>query len=539
MANDYFATAVQCHARGNLREAERLYRAHLDADRHHGGALQGLGIVLAQQGKLNDAVLLLQRALASRPGAFEMHSNLGVALLTLGRAEEAGGHFSKALALNPRHAEAHNGLGVAEGQLGRREQALDHLLEAVALRPDFGEAHANIGLALRELGRHDEARAACEKAIALAPDNPALFFELAKAHAELGDLAAAEAAYEKALRLAPMRTDIHRQLAQIKQYAKGDPHLDQMLALASQSERLSPQARMDLDFAIGKALIDAGDQERALVHLHKANAIVRQRIDYDEAATLGLFERVGAAFGDSPVPATGDPSPLPVFVVGMPRSGTTLTEQILASHPQVFGAGEPDYLENAAMAVAPFSGAAAMTASALRELGSSYVARLGALAPAASRIVDKMPANFRFVGLIHRALPNAKIIHMRRDPVDTCMSCFAQLFAGLPFAYDLGELGRYYRGYAALMAHWRRVLPPGAMLEVEYERLVADLPGEARRMVAYCGLDWDDACLQFHATRRAVRTASFAQVRQPVYRTSIGRWEGHRCALKPLIDALG
>ncbi len=473
MANDDFANAVHCHARGNLREAERLYRAQLKSDRQHGGALQGLGIVLAQQGKLNDAVLLLQRALAGRPDAFEVHSNLGVALLALGRAEEAAGHFTKALALNPRHAEALNGLGLAKGQLGRHEEALVHLRKAVAVRPDFAEAHANIGLALRELGRSDEARAACEEAIAAVPDSPAVYFELAKAHAEIGELAAAEAAYDKALRAAPMRTDIHRQLAQIKQYAKRDRHLEQMLALASQPERLSPQARMDLDFAIGKALIDGGDQERALVHLHKANVIVRRRIDYDEAATLGLFDRMRAAFGDPGAPASGDPSPLPIFIVGMPRSGTTLAEQILASHPQVFGAGELDYFENAAMAVASFFGASAITSGALRDLGATYVARLKALAPTASRIVDKMPANFRFTGLIHRALPNAKIIHMLRDPVDTCMSCYAQLFAGLPYAYDLGELGRYYRSYAALMAHWRGVLPTGAMLEVEYERLVA------------------------------------------------------------------
>jgi hypothetical protein len=224
----------------------------------------------------------------------------------------------------------------------------------------------------------------------------------------------------------------------------------------------------------------------------------------------------------------------------MPRSGTTLTEQILASHPRVFGAGELRFMENAAMAIAPFPEAAAsMTDEALREFGNEYVAQVRALAPAAARVVDKMPANFRFVGLIHRALPNAKIIHVYRDPVDTCMSCYAQLFAGLPYAYDLGELGRYYRGYATLMAHWRRVLPPGAMIEVKYERLIADLRGEAQRLLAYCELEWDERCLQFHKTRRAVRTASFAQVRRPIYRDSVGRWEAHREALRPLLDALG
>ncbi len=539
MANTAFETAVEFHARGNLREAERLYRGHLKSNSRHTGALQGLGIVLAQQGNYNDAVVLLRQALDSRPGTVELHCNLGVALLTLERGEEAAEHFAKALALNPQLAEAHNGLGLAEAQLGRREEALGHLRRAVAIRPDFAEAHANIGLALRELGRYEEARAAGEKAIATSPNNPVLYVELGKVYAEQGDLETAAAIYERALNVAPMRADIHRQLAQVKQYTNDDPHLARMLALARQRDRLSPQARMDLDFALGKALIDVGEYERALDHLRSANAVVRRRIEYDEVGTLGQLERIRAAFGDSHAPASGDGSALPVFVVGMPRSGTTLTEQILASHPQVFGAGELRHIENAAMAAAPFpEAAAAMDADALSEFGATYVRRVRALSPSATRIVDKMPANFRFIGLIHRALPNARIIHVRRDSVDTCMSCFTQLFAGLPFAYDLGELGRYYRGYAALMAHWRRVLPPEAMLEVDYERLVDDLSGEARRIIAYCGLDWDDSCLQFHTTLRPVRTASFAQVRRPVYRSSVGRWLAHRDALKPLLDAL-
>ena len=540
MTKNAFETSLEVHARGDLREAERLYRSQLKSDPSHIGALQGLGIVLAQQGRHSDAVAMLRRAVESRPGAFELHSNLGTALLTLGRAEEAAEHFTKALAANPQFAEAYNGLALAKVQLGGPEDALDDLRKAVALRPDFAEAHANIGRALRELGRHDEAIAACERAFESSRDSPVVYVELGKVYGELGNLGAAATVYEKALKLAPMRTDIHRQLAQIKQYNRGDPHLAQMLTLLSERERLTLQARMDLDFALGKALIDAGDYEQAIVYLRRANDVVRQRTAYDEAETLGFLERIKIAFSDSQVGAVGDPSSLPVFVVGMPRSGTTLTEQILASHPHVFGAGELRYIEHAAMAVEPFPEAAkGMDAKTLREFGASYVSRLRALSPTATRIVDKMPANFRFIGLIHRALPNAKIIHLRRNPVESCMSCFAQLFAGLPYAYDLGELGRYYRAYAALMAHWRQVLPAGSMLEVDYERLVDDLPGEARRILAYCGLEWNDSCLEFYKTQRPVRTASFAQVRRPIYRSSIGRWHAHREALKPLLDGLG
>jgi hypothetical protein len=236
----------------------------------------------------------------------------------------------------------------------------------------------------------------------------------------------------------------------------------------------------------------------------------------------------------------GDPSPVPVFILGMPRSGTTLVEQMLASHPQVHGAGE---LSDFTAAVAGLDGPDGVPAdiggAELRRIGARYVARVRPLAPGALRITDKMPANFRFAGLIHLALPNARIIHLRRDPVDTCLSCFSILFGGdQPHTYDLGELGRYYRAYQRLMEHWRAVLPLGVMLEVQYEALVGDFEPQARRIVAHCGLEWDDACLDFYKTQRPVHTASAVQVRRPVYQTSVGRWRPPEDLLRPLLDAL-
>jgi Sulfotransferase family len=236
-----------------------------------------------------------------------------------------------------------------------------------------------------------------------------------------------------------------------------------------------------------------------------------------------------------------------VFIVGMPRSGTSLVEQILASHPAVHGAGElPDFdrlattatVANPAIALFPEC-IGRLTPAQLTAVGERYLARLRALAPEAQRVTDKMPINFRHLGLIRLALPQARIIHVRRDPVDTCLSCYSILFMGnQPHAYELGELGRYYHSYQRLMAHWRTVLPPDAMLEVDYEDVVADLEGQARRMVAYCGLDWDAACLSFHRTQRPVRTASAVQVRQPIYRDAIGRWRPAEVELRPLLDGL-
>lgn len=266
---------------------------------------------------------------------------------------------------------------------------------------------------------------------------------------------------------------------------------------------------------------------------------------------LGSFERTRAVYTAEVMDDRqhlGDPATVPLFVLGMPRSGSTLVEQILASHPKVFGAGELTDFQDAAagfgdtgsVPVSAPEAVASFTGDRLRQLGASYVDRVRALAPAAERIVDKMPANFRLAGLIHLALPNARIIHTVRDPVDTCLSCFPKLFAGdQPYCYDLGELGRYYRAYEALMAHWRHVLPQGVMLDVQYEAVVDDIEREARRIIAHCGLEWDDACLSFYKTRRVIRTASAAQARQPIYNTSVGRWHPYSSMIGPLLEALG
>ena len=241
----------------------------------------------------------------------------------------------------------------------------------------------------------------------------------------------------------------------------------------------------------------------------------------------------------------GNPSAAPIFIVGMPRSGTTLIEQILASHPKVFGAGELREMANLAGRIGGADAAAfpeavqALSGEELRRIGEQYVQAVTRLAPGAERITDKMPGNFSLAGLIHLALPNARIIHACRDPRDTAFSCFSLLFSGtLEFTYDLAELGRYYRAYLKLMAHWREVLPQGIMLEVQYEDVVRDLESQARRIIAHCGLEWDDACLSFYKTERSVRTASATQVRQPIYQSSIGRWRLHEEELQPLLREL-
>jgi hypothetical protein len=366
---------------------------------------------------------------------------------------------------------------------------------------------------------------------------------------ELGRLTEAREAAERAVALAPREPLHFRQLGEVRKYGAGDPYLATLQALAREEASLPVGKQIDLHFALAKAHADVGLVEDEFQSLLKGNKLKRAQVDYNEAAVLGEIDRAGEVFSSEFLRAAPacERSAKPIFIIGMPRSGTTLVEQILASHPQVFGAGELTLFERmigevrapAQQAIAYPEIALQMTGQQFRELGSRYLAGIERLAPAASHITDKMPTNFIFAGLIHLALPDATIIHAVRDPVDTCISCFSKLFTeGHLQTYDLAELGRYYRHYDALMAHWHRVLPAGRILDVSYEETVADVEAVARRVVAHCGLPWDPACLDFHRTERVVRTSSATQVRKPIYTSSVGRRHAYGEQLAPLLAEL-
>jgi hypothetical protein len=320
-----------------------------------------------------------------------------------------------------------------------------------------------------------------------------------------------------------------------------------MERLARDPDRLNQEEQIDLHFALGKAFNDIGDPPRSFEHILAGNALMRRRVAYDEQLALGRFERIRSAFTADIMrdrAGRGDPCHAPVFIVGLPRSGTTLIEQILASHSKVFGAGElremPRIAERIGGAEKPSfpEAIATLPDRELNAIGGEYVRTVRRMSPVAERITDKMPGNFAFVGLIHLAMPNARIIHACRDVRDTAFSCFSLLFSGgHTYSYDLAELGHHCRAYLRLMQHWREVLP-GVMLEVRYEDVVTDLEAQARRIVGFCGLEWEDACVDFHRTERSVRTASAAQVRNPIYHTSIGRWRAHEGALQPLLQSI-
>jgi tetratricopeptide (TPR) repeat protein len=502
-------------------EAEAVYRKALQLSPNNPDTLDNLALALKDLDRLDEAAELARRALTIEPRSDKFHVHYATILLDQKKIAEAASAAERALALNPNSHDAVNLMGRIAFERGELEQALTHYRRALALKPDLADAHNNMGNVLKELGR----------------------------------LAEALDAYLEALRLDPSISGVYVNLADSKKFAAGDPHLAAMEALAAKTDGLSKTDRMQLDFALGKAFADIKDHARSFKHLQAGNAAKRATIAYDEQASFALFDRIAAAFSRDLIAAKsggGDPAATPVFIIGMPRSGTTLVEQIIASHPLAYGAGELQALNDVVLTVRSPNGntlpypefVASLDGNALHQIGGRYVALLRELAAKhgwteAARITDKMPSNYYFAGLIHLALPNATIIHTMRDPVDTCLSCFSKLFAAEQnHTYDLGELGRYYKRYERLMAHWRAVLPEGRMLEVRYEDVVADLEGQARRIIAHCGLPWDDCCLSFHETDRPVRTASATQVRQPIYTSAVGRWRVYEAQLGPLLEAL-
>ncbi len=496
-------------------EAIAHFKALIARHPRHVEALGLLGDAYVAGRHWPEAIASYRAALALDPAQNGYRYNLATILANLGHHEEAVAEFRLALERAPDHAETHNNLGVSLQALGRYPAAIMHYQKAIALKPGLSDALANLGTVFLETGRLDEARVAFTAALVFAPDRCLNYFNLAYVH----------------------------------RFRPGDPYLQAMERLAADPASRDSREQVALHFALAQAYDQLGRHEESFRQLQAGNALKRREIVYDEAAVLGEMQRIARVFDAGLVrkpESSGGPvaNIVPIFIVGMPRSGTTLVEQILASHPAIQGGGERYDLDAIAASLGNNGDrfpecVAALAPSDLQALGRRYLDGLEVEKPGATAATDKMTWNFRFLGLIGLILPHARVIHVTRNPVDTCLSCFGQLFThDQEFSYDLDELGRYYRAYRTLMNHWRRVLPPGMMLELSYEALVADFPEQTRRMVAFCGLPWNEACLQFHRTSRPVRTASAAQVRQPLYPDAAARWRRYRPMATQLIAAL-
>jgi len=518
-----------------------------DAEAHF-----NLGVVQKSLGLIEDAAASYRRALQLNPAYAEAHGNLGNVLKDLGQLDDAVASYRSALKIKPDSADAHNNLGTVLKDLGNLDAAIESYLRALELKPDYAEAHTNLGNIQKDMGLFDAALKNYRRALEIDAECDEAMLGVSHVCVINGEMNEAEEMVKRALEIKPDNLEARFLLANIRKAQAGDENLAALLAVEekarSSGSPMQHKTAISLHFALGKCFDDLGDHDRAFPHFIEGCKLRRATFKYDAAQVTQNFNDVIRVFDRATIARLrggGNASQVPIFVLGMPRSGTTLTEQIFASHPEVYGAGElPDIPRIAQREVAGATGfpgnILALDQESLAKWGDDYVAGLRKRAPDARHITDKLPDNFWFIGLIHVMLPKAKIIHVNRNPVDTCLSCFTKLSSrGLEQSYDLAELGRYYADYARLMDHWREVLPAGAFLDVQYEDIVADQETQARRMIAFCDLEWNDACLDFHNSQRSVNTASMTQVRRPIYKSSVERWRPYEKYLGPLLDALG
>ena len=484
------------------------------------------------------AITQYQDSIQLRPRHAEARNKLGVALLRQGRNAEAEEQFRQAIVRQPNHVEAHVNLGVALSATQRFQEAEDTLRRALKLKPADTAARSQLAQALFYRGRFDRARIEFEKVLKVAPrDANALFGFGVLARSE-GRFDEAEELFRRALAAAPQMAPAWSAIAGLRKMTQADAGWCEAAERAAATMKAPPD-EAGVRFAIGKYFDDVGEYEQAFNSYQRANellkAVAQPYNNVLHARFVDDMIRVYTPEAIARARTGGSVATKPIFVVGMPRSGTSLTEQILASHPAVAGAGELPFWNDAVRRHDGPARTDLLDEPLRKQLAGEYLDTLQRHCPDTGYVVDKMPRNADYLGVIHSAFPDARIIYMRRDPIDVCLSCYFQNFSStLNYTLDLSDLARYYSEHARLMAHWRKVLPPGTILDVPYEELVADQEQWTRKILTFLGLEWDERCLKFNETQRPVITSSYWQVRQRIYGNSVQRWRNYSKFVGPL-----
>jgi Tfp pilus assembly protein PilF len=565
-----FDTALKLHNSRKFDEAEAGYQVVLNADPAHADAQHNLGLIKLERGQLGQAVAYLQYAISLKPNLAEAHNTLGNAWRALGKRAEAEKSFRKSVEIKPGYATAWFNLGNVLNEKQDFAGAETAFRKAVAAKSDYADAYLNLSNTLRSQNRKDAALNVLERLIKISPNYELAYNNLGNIHRDLDDLTKAEANYRRAteinpqyglawlnlgtvlnhlgrkadsvtalrraIEIAPRFGEPYMQLASTTKVPLDAPVVESMRYYIDQPG-IAARDKMHFAFALGRVLDQNGQFDEAFKHFEEGNRLKRASVEFNIAGEDRLIERIRTTYGKAALakaPHSSVSDETPVFIIGMMRSGTTLMEQILASHPQVAGADELQWIPEIAFEFKSKTGQRypewlnSATASDLTTMGQAYMGRLRKRFGGGPRLItDKLPGNFLFIGLIHLILPNAKIIHMQRDPYDTCLSIYTTLFSQLHhYAYDLEELGQFYQLYARLMKHWDEVLP-GKVYHQRYEDLVDQPEPAIRKVLDFCGLPFDQKCLDFHTSERRVRTASSQQVREKLNSRSIGRWRNY------------
>lgn len=570
---------------GNMKEAEEAFHKALALEPDYADAHCSLGNALYSQGKAEEAVECYNTALQLNPDHTEARMNLGTALHVLGRSQEAEESYRTSINQRPTAMTYYN-LANTLFRQGKVDEAIEHYEEALVMQPTLYPARNNLGNVMLYMGRYEDAKSHYQEALALKPDFATGYYNMGTALEFQGRLDEALANYREGLRLKPTHIKAGAGeasvLEKLGRYDEAIAALTSLLerdidepgvaivfaSLCSRMRRCDEAVamikrlleRMDgsvawrryeyiaLHFALGRVLDAQGSYDEAFAYYQKGNRLQAGGFDHQahERLIASLIETYDKSFVQN-APRADHDSERPVFIVGMPRSGTTLVEQILASHPAVFGAGELQDIPRMVAALPSFLKTDAtypgcvtlLTQEQCNQLAGNYLGHLAELSGDAQRVTDKMPSNFLHLGLIAQLFPRARVIHCVRDAMDTCLSCYFQHLVGSDnaYIYDFQELGSYYRQYQTLMNHWRQVLDL-PLLEVRYEDIVADQARLTRELLDFCGLQWDDRCLHFNEIERFAGTASYDQVRQPLHDKSVSRWKHYAAHLGPLEQSL-
>jgi tetratricopeptide (TPR) repeat protein len=546
-AQSYFYLAHSDMAYGRLKEVEENFLKAIEKDPNFAMCYSSLGVFYFNSLLYSKALEYSHKALDLDPTIAEAYLNIAEIKFDRFNVKQALIWVDALLEFDPLNVRALNNRALIYARIERFDDAFASVNLALNTKPNDVMSLNAKGYIFETMGKPAEAIATFERAVSIGEiASNVSISRLGQVHVQEGRIAEGLALFNQAIEKNPRNINAWRGLADIVQFQAGDANISKIESLLDPQAGLFAKEVMSLHFTLGKAYLDTGDSSTAFHHLNLANQMKRSTAFFDHeeyAKRIKKFTEIFTAdFIEQYQSQLNSPlSHTPIFVLGLPRSGTTLLEQILSSHPMVRGAGELNFISMLTEEIEDYPLIPpSFNSTEAEALGQIYIDKIAPLLEGRERLVDKMPGNFLHAGLIHTILPHAKIIHSRRNAVDTCLSLYTKHFGGAHFyCYDMTDLGNYYQSYMALMAHWREVLPASHFLEVDYENVVDDIETQTRRILDYLGLPWDPACLDFYKTKRTVRTASVNQVRKPIYSSSSGRWKKHAEQLQPLIDALG
>jgi len=504
-----------------------------------------LGVTLRELGHINEAIKSYKNALSIKNEHPDAHYNLGNALLSLKQYDDAIEHFKSAIVFNPKFAQAYNNLGILYKQLGKDLEAGKNFDKALAIKPDYAEAANDRGVIYQNSGDHESAIKYYQKSLEINPNLADAYNNIGLAEKELNNTDNAIKSFEKALSINPNLANSYYNLSRFKQYTISNEQVAKMQSLLS-TVGVSQSDLIKINFALAGVNEYLGNQDELFKVLHEGNRLRKEELNYSLDQDLNAHLNLRSLFKITPSTpeklVSYEPSKIrPIFIVGMPRSGTTLVEQIISSHHQIHGAGELNTLNKL---ITPIVSNFSIKDTNISEkvflsIRKVYLDFLSSLNTPESIITDKMPMNFRYIGFILKAFPEAKIVHLKRDSRAVCWSIYKRYFPakGLGFAFNMEDLSGYYNSYTELMFFWHQFFPE-KIYDICYEDLTTNQEEETKKLLEYCELDWDDNCLNFHKNKRAVKTASSLQVREKMYQGSSDAWKKYEAHIHPLINGL-